>query len=202
MSTNCQITLKHIVDLTSRPHWTSGQLNPRSQQKDSISWHNYLRSRHNYYVWRPIRSLWRLVKLICWLVFWQADGKSRSLGSDIRRDTKIKWCKHVHLRRCLFLYFNFLECHCWWTKESPRAQIAKFYGRLRLFRSVLRASKFSELKLIEIVILWVYNTIPYGFSLFRHFLDITFQLFKCFVWLRITDEGSVPEMRKWSILKM
>ena len=32
--------------------------------------------------------------------------------------------------------------------------VAKFCGRLRLIRSVLRASKFSELKLIEIVILW------------------------------------------------
>ena len=47
----------------------------------------------------------------------------------------------------------------------------------------LRASKFSVLKLIEIVILLVYYTIPFG-------------LF----WLRITDEGSIPEMRKWSIL--
>ena len=35
-------------------------------------------------------------------------------------------------------------------------------------------SKFSELKLIEIVILWVYYTMPYDFSLFRHFLGITF----------------------------
>ena len=64
----------------------------------------------------------------------------------------------------------------------------------------LRASKFSELKLIEIVILWVYYTIPYGFSLFWHFWGITFHLFRYFVWLRITDEGSVPEMRIRSIL--
>ena len=35
------------------------------------------------------------------------------------------------------------ECHCWWTSESPRAHVAKFYGRLRLIRSVGRASKFS-----------------------------------------------------------
>ena len=32
-----------------------------------------------------------------------------------------------------------------------------------------------------------------------HFLVITFQLFILHVWLRITDEGSVPEMRIWSI---
>ena len=41
---------------------------------------------------------------------------------------------------------------------------------------------------------------PFGFSLIWHFLGITFQLLNCFVWLRITDEGSVPEMRIWSIL--
>ena len=44
------------------------------------------------------------------------------------------------------------ECHCWWTRESLRVHVAKFYGRLRLIRSILRASKFSEIKLIEIVI--------------------------------------------------
>ena len=52
---------------------------------------------------------------------------------------------------------------------------------------------------IEIVILWVYYTIPFGFSLFRHFLVINFQLFILNVWLMITDEGSLPEMRIWSI---
>ena len=30
--------------------------------------------------------------------------------------------------------------------------------------------------------------------------SITFQLLNYFVWLRITDEGSVPELRIWSIL--
>ena len=43
---------------------------------------------------------------------------------------------------------------------------------------VLRASKFSVLELIEIVILWVYYTIPFGFSLYRLFGGITFQFFK------------------------
>ena len=44
------------------------------------------------------------------------------------------------------------ECHCWWTKESSKVHVAKFYGRLHLVRSVLRASKLSVLKLTEIVI--------------------------------------------------
>ena len=32
--------------------------------------------------------------------------------------------------------------------------------------------------LVEIVILWVYFTIPFGFSFFRHFWDIIFQPFQ------------------------
>ena len=66
--------------------------------------------------------------------------------------------------------------------------------------SVLRASKFSVLNLIEIIILWVYYTIPFGLSLFRHFWTSLDNFWNYFVWLRITKEGSVPEMRIWSIL--
>ena len=51
------------------------------------------------------------------------------------------------------------------------------------------------LKLTEIVILCVYYTFPFGFSLIWHFLGIAFQLLNYFVWLRITDEGSLTEMR-------
>ena len=53
---------------------------------------------------------------------------------------------------------------------------------------------------IEIVMLWVYYTIPFDFSLFWHFWDITFQFLKLRFWRRIIDEGSLPEMRIWSIL--
>ena len=35
-----------------------------------------------------------------------------------------------------------------------------------------------SLFLIEIVILWVYYTISFGFSFFRHFWDISFQPFQ------------------------
>ena len=64
----------------------------------------------------------------------------------------------------------------------------------------LRASKFSVLKLIEIVILWVYYTIPFGFSFVLALSGNHFNFWNNFVWLRITDEGSLPEMRIWSIL--
>ena len=83
---------------------------------------------------------------------------------------------------------------------TSQQKYAKFYGRLRLIRSVLRASKISVLKWIEIVILWVYYTIPFGFSLFMHDWASLFNFYNFFLWLRITDEGPVPEMRIWSIL--
>ena len=60
-------------------------------------------------------------------------------------------------------------------RESSRAHVAKYFGRLRLIHSVLRASKFSVLKLTEIVI-WVYYTIAFRFSLIWHFWSINFQL--------------------------
>ena len=44
-----------------------------------------------------------------------------------------------------------------------------------LFCDLLFGSVFSVSKLIEIVILWVYYTIPFGFSLFRHFRVIIFK---------------------------
>ena len=72
-------------------------------------------------------------------------------------------------------------------------------NQLRLIRRRLRTSTFSVLKFLKIVILWVYYTIPFGLSLFWHVWDISFQFLKIRFWLRITDEGSVPEMRIWSI---
>ena len=120
--------------------------------------------------------------------------------SDITKKTLTPldtWFRPISKTSPYVLHFIFQlldECQCWWTKESPRAHVAKFYGRLRLICSVLRASKFAVLKLIEIVILWIYYTIPFGFSFFRHFWDIIFQPFQLpyFLWLRITDEGSIP----------
>ena len=71
------------------------------------------------------------------------------------------------------------ECHCWKTSESPRAHVAKFYGRLRLIRSVWRVSKFSVFKLdwnCNFVDLWHH---PFWLQLhFGTFLVITFQILK------------------------
>ena len=110
--------------------------------------------------------------------------------------------KIIFKKKSLFVFQLLGECHCWWTKETQRAHFVKFYSRLRLICSVWRASKFSVFK-IE----WNCNSVgllhhPFWLQfVIRHFCDIIFRPFcNYFAWLRITDEGSVPEMRIWSIL--
>ena len=46
----------------------------------------------------------------------------------------------------------------------------------------------------------MYHTIPLVLVCFGTFWASLFNFFNYFVWLRITDEGSVPETRIWSIL--
>ena len=92
------------------------------------------------------------------------------------------------------------ECHCWWTRESLRAHAAKFYGRLHLIRIVSRSSTFSVLKFIEIVILGVYSPSILASVCFGTFVTSLANLFSYFVWLRIPGDGSVLEMRIWTIL--
>ena len=41
--------------------------------------------------------------------------------------------------------------------------------------------------------------IPFGFTLFGQFLAYIFNFLIYFLWLRITEEGSVSEMRIWSV---
>ena len=88
------------------------------------------------------------------------------------------WVSNIPRYFCFCLSLLLLgEYHCWWTSESPRQHAAKFFSRLRLIRSVSRASISSVLKLIEIVNLWIDNTIPFGCCMFWHFWDNTFKLF-------------------------
>ena len=75
----------------------------------------------------------------------------------------------------------------------------KFYGRLWLIRSVWRASKYSVFKID-----WNCNFVGllhhrFWFQLVLTLFGYTFQFFKLPIWLRFTDEGSVPEMRIWSM---
>ena len=107
-----------------------------------------------------------------------------------------------------YIWHAHITSTTWWVsllvdQSSPRGHISKFYVWLQLIRSVLRASKFSVLKFIPIVIFRIYYMASiFGFSFFWYFCGISFQFLSYFVWLRITHEGSVPEMRIWSILLM
>ena len=102
---------------------------------------------------------------------------------------------------CTHHFSHLVSVHCWLTRVSPRAHVAKFYVRFQLIRSVLRASKFSGVKFIEFIILWIYHMASLLASAsFLVIFDIS--VLNYLVWLRITDEGSVPEVHIWSILLM
>ena len=47
---------------------------------------------------------------------------------------------------------------------------------------------------------WFITPIHFGWNLFRHFGVSLFNFRNYFLWRRITDEGSVPEISIWSIL--
>ena len=111
--------------------------------------------------------------------------------------------KMVYTSWSLFIFqplHSLGECHCWLTRESLRAHAAKFYGRLQLIRCVWRAWTFSVLKFIEIVIFGVYSPSLLASACFGTFVISLINFFSYFVVLRITDDGSVLEMRIWSIL--
>ena len=69
------------------------------------------------------------------------------------------------------------ECHCWWTRVSPRAHVATFYVRLQLIRSVLKSIQIFRVEIYWNCNLKIYYT-PFGFSFFWYFCDISIQLFK------------------------
>ena len=56
--------------------------------------------------------------------------------------------------------------------------------------------------LCDILLDETYSAYPFWIPLILTLLGVTFQLLNFFVWLRITAEGSVPEMRIWSILSI
>ena len=108
------------------------------------------------------------------------------------------WCVRLwrHVPTRLMKSALRMDRRTWTSMGTVSIIMSHIYGRLWLIRSV----KYSVFKLTKIVILWVYYTIPFGFSMFWHIWGITFQLLKLLCWLKITDEDSVLEMRIWSIL--
>ena len=85
-------------------------------------------------------------------------------------------------------------------RRPTRAHEAKFYDRLRLIRSILRVSRFSTFKI---------NSNCNAVSLLHHpflastcsgIIFVSHWIFYNTCWLRITDDGLIPEIRIWSMV--
>ena len=129
----------------------------------------------NYFVWLRMR-IWSILLI----------------KSDL------KWC--LHLSRSLLSYFNDLVSVTAGGPRSPRGHMQPSstvdFGWFVVFESI----KIFRIKIDWKCNLWVYYTIPFSLSLIWHFRAIIFNVWNHFAWLRITDEGSLPEMHIWSIL--
>ena len=77
---------------------------------------------------------------LCLMITDEGSIPEMRIWSILLIKSDLKWC--IHLGRSLFIFQLLGECHCWWTKESPRAHVAKFYGRLRLICSVWEHQNF------------------------------------------------------------
>ena len=105
------------------------------------------------------------------------------------------WCMtflyyHKHFTFiCSFAPIWLLNCRLHIVQSNIVSTINIIDIYVTLFSSFHKL--FSVLKLTEIVILWVYYTIPFGFSLFfdTFWASLFIFLLKYFVWLRITYEG-------------
>ena len=128
--------------------------------------------------WHLLAITFQLLKLHCLAGDrWRGFGARNAHMVHIVNLIRLKMV-YTSWWRSLFEFQLLGECHCWWTSESPRAHVAKFSVDFSWVVAFEEHQNFPCLKLIEIVILWVYYTIPFGFNLFWHLLVITFQLLK------------------------
>ena len=113
--------------------------------------------------------------------------------------SNLKWC--IHLSRSLFFIST-----TWWVslqvdQRVPDGKCSQVLRSTSVDSKRLRASKFTVIKID-----WNCNFVgllhlPFLLQLVLTFLVHHFQPFlNYFVWQRITNVGSLPEMRTWSIL--
>ena len=122
-------------------------------------------------------SLFNFLNLILWLrITEEGSLPEMRIWSILLIKSDLKWC--IHLSKSLFLYFNYLVSVTAGGPESPRGHMSPSstvdFGWFVAFESI----KIFRVKIDLNCNLWVYYTIPFGFSWFRHFWVITFQLFK------------------------
>ena len=150
----------------------------------------------------------KLTTRVAWLLSLRLTVLSRSVIVVLKRTLLWRHCVTFNKYILINSFFQMFVC---WNFSPYRAHFLGYHNRsLTCFDTMFllkRQSKvnfyrrlnFPCLKFIEIVILWVYYTIPIGFTLFWHFWAYILTSLKDFLWLRITDEGLVPEMRIWSM---
>ena len=89
----------------------------------------------------------------------------------------------------------------WITKRRAKWLMSTPYVmQITELRVKFHGLQFSVIKIVSIVYLLVYYTIPFGFHVFLYFWGVTFHLFNWLFLLWITDDGYVPEMCICSIL--
>ena len=99
---------------------------------------------------------------------------------DVKLDPLSEWIKSIVevVKRRIRVLQTFCK-HQIRVHPSPRAHVAKFYGRLRLIRSVWEHQNFSVCKIdCNCNIVGLFTPIPFGLSLIWHFWGITFQPFE------------------------
>ena len=118
---------------------------------------------------------------------WELDLRSNFL----LQSACTSMCRHIY-------DWNIVDCDVEQPIHLTAACQQGTLLRLRLIRSGLRASKFSVFKLLEIVIVWVYYTIPFGFSMFRHFRDIIFNFWVELSWIGcLTSQLTIFQSCMW-----
>ena len=206
-----------------RPSQSTG-VNPSRRQRccsPSCLWSQAQRNNpdnsHNLGYWLTIRHrcicMWRWTEMLTFSFQLRAKtmnsasyeyrnmsarGTLAHWNADYLLKIRLIWC--IHLSRSLFLYFNYLVGVTAGGPVSPRRHMEPSstvdFGWFVIFWE----HQIIRVKLIEIVILWVYYTIPLASACFGTFGISLSNFWNCCVWLRITDEGSVIEMRIWPIL--
>ena len=91
------------------------------------------------------------------------------------------------------------KCHWWWTRESSGAHVANTVD-FNWLVAFWEHQNFPFLKLLKLCFCWFITLSLLPSPCFGTFWVSFFNFLNYFVWLRITNEGSVPGMRIWSIL--
>ena len=142
---------------------------------------------------------------MCWIwlklrITVKASVPEMHILSILLMTSDLKWC--LYLSGSLFLYFNYLMSITAGGPEGVEGRWRQVRRSTLVDSQRVEKSRLSVLNLIEIVILSEITQSLYASGCFGTILASLFSFTNCFVWLRITGNGSVPEMHKWYILLM